>query len=103
MAAASRDAREHGRRPTARAATYDDRDEGEEGESTMGSQRSVGRGQWARGGLGVAGVHNGEANDVGDEEVEGGVSGDEAVQRVGLWGGRRDVHRATGGDGEEVR
>ena len=43
-AAASRDAREHGRRPTARAATYDDRDEGEGGGISGGSQQSVGDG-----------------------------------------------------------
>ena len=43
-AAASRDAREHGRRPTARAATYDDRDKGEGGGISGGSQQSVGDG-----------------------------------------------------------
>nr|XP_040251645.1 uncharacterized PE-PGRS family protein PE_PGRS54-like [Aegilops tauschii subsp. strangulata] len=93
---------------TARAATAAEYEstEGEErgGATGMAAHReAVGRGQWAQGGLGVAGVRNGEANDVGDEEVEGGVGGDEAVQRVGLPGGRRGVHRATGGDEEEVR
>ena len=83
----------------ARAATtgkYGSREGEGEGRRSRrgGSPQSCREGQWAQGGLGWSGEGVDEADD---------GNGDEAVQRVGLRGGRRGVHRATGGDEEVLR